>query len=151
MIFAWFTKNSTSRFETEHLKQGSLVLVLYNIFLHWLLVVEARLNHMIQKADDELLGIFLLSEPVQRHNSPHERENDIKWCLFWAIWLSYKLNVCAQQTLPLLFFSIAKLLVTLIRNAELMQRDCMKKTLHYRIKKTGVSSIIHSKCNFFIL
>jgi hypothetical protein len=151
LIFAWFTKNSTSRFETEHLKQGSLVLVLYNILLHWLLVVEARLNHMIQKADDELLGIFLLSEPVQRHNSPHERENDIKWSLFWGIWLSYKLNVCAQQTLPLLFFSIAKLLVTLIRNAELMQRDCMKKTLHYRIKKTCVSSIIHSKCNFFIL
>jgi len=56
--------------------------VLYNILLHWLLVVEARLNHMIQKADDELLGIFLLSESVQRHNSPHERENDIKWRLF---------------------------------------------------------------------
>ena len=151
LIFAWFTKHSASRFESEHLKQGSLELVLDNILLYWLLVVETRFDHMIQKAYDELLGVFLLPKPVQRHNSSHEWEYEIKRRLLLTVWLLNELNVCAQKTLSLLFFSIAKLLVTLIRKTKLMQRYSMKKTLHYRVKKTGVSSIIHSKCNFFIL
>ncbi len=151
LIFTWFTKNSTSCLKSKYLKQRSLVLMLNNILLNRLLIIEARFYHMIQEANDELLGILLLPMPIQWHNSFHKRRNEIKRSLLRAIWLSYKLNVCAEQALPLFFFSIAKLLVTLIRNAKFMQRNSMKKTLHYRIKKTSVSCIIHSKCHFFIL
>ena len=86
LVSATLTEHLAPGLKPKHLKNGSAGLVGDYILLNRVCMVEARLDQMVEKSEQELLGVLLLAPAVRGHDAPHEGLNQLH--------VVYALGVC---------------------------------------------------------
>ena len=84
-----------TRLESEYLEDGRLILMLDDVTLHGLRMRKARLDHLVDEAEDVFLSVLLHAELVLRQNALHVLKHQIKRRLLILVVALHELNVGA--------------------------------------------------------
>jgi len=117
-----------------------------HILLNGLFMVKTRLYQVVEDAQQKFLGVLLFAEMVSGHDLTHKRLYHLGMRSSSLICLADKALVCTKKT-SLIF---AEFLVTFISNTKLVKWNCMGQTLHDRVEKASIPSILHAETHPFL-